>query len=156
MIKPSDSKNVCAHCKSPKIQYYGATYGGYHYYYKCPDCQKYTEQYISLNKMRVMYFVVYFLIMAPSIVAFLILLDLDPGLAILFCLATTLLFAIFSYKYRWCAVEYRVAGTIALDNLPSDRWIIRPAKGIRFIIGVLFIAAITAYVAIFFLNLARQ
>ena len=106
--------------------------------------------------MRAMYFVVYFLLMAPALVAFLLLLDLGPGPALSFCLAVMLLSAIVFYRHRRCAVEHRFSGTIALDAVPGDRWMIRPARGIRLIIGILFLTAITAYVAIFLLNLARQ
>jgi hypothetical protein len=153
-MKLSDNKLVCAHCKSLNIIFYGATYGGYHYYYKCLDCFKYTERYCSLKNMRIILFVI-FLNLAVVIAVFNFLLDFKSDLAISYSFATTFLLAIFYYKYRWSGFE-----TIVRDNLPNDRWIIHvSSKRIRLIARVIvsiFVAAFIAYVAIFFLNLAGQ
>lgn len=157
-MKLSDNKLVCAHCKSRNMRYYGGTFGGYHYYYRCSDCQKYTELYCSLKNMRIMYFVLC-LIMTLAVAVFLILLDIhsgSSGLTILYSFATMFLYAIFVYKYRWSAFE-----PIARENLPNDRLIIHvPGKRVSLIIvrviAGIFVAAFIAYVAIFLLNLARQ
>ena len=43
MFNPPGSKENCPHCKSSKMEYYGGTPGGFHFYYRCSNCRKYTE-----------------------------------------------------------------------------------------------------------------
>lgn len=156
MIKQLDGKIVCANCKSLNVKYYGTTFHGYHYYYKCNDCQKYTECSISIKNMRIRYFILWSIIVFALTIFFILLSDISAAPAILFLFSAALLLILFGYKYRWTGFQ-----TIVRENLPDDRVIMHALdKGItlilmRILLGF-FVAAFIAYIAFFFVNLSRN
>jgi hypothetical protein len=151
MIDPASPKGNCPHCKSSEMEYYGSTFGGFHFYYKCIRCQKYIEYRISLKNFLIMSSII-FLVMVFSFVVPLSVLNDNSRLAILFFVGSVVLFSIVGYRYRWCFYE-----SITLEDLQTGLWIIHaPSKKIRLLIVAIFIAALLAYIGIFILNLIRE
>ena len=151
MIDPATRKGNCPDCKSSEMEYYGFTFGGLHYYYKCSRCQKYIEYRITLKNFLIMNSII-FLVMVFTFVVPLSVLHDHPRLAILFFIGSVLLFSIVCYRYRWYFYE-----TIALEDLQTDLWIIHAyRKKIRLLIVAIFIAVLLAYTGIFILNLIRE
>jgi hypothetical protein len=151
MIDPARPKDNCPHCKSSEMEYLGFTFGGFHFYYKCLSCQKYTEYCITLKNYLIMSFII-LLMMLFSIAIPLSVFNKHVGLAIIIiCLAFDL-FWMFGYKYRFYFYEL-----IALDELQIDLKIIHAfSKRIRLIIVVIIISVFLAYAGIFTFNLLRQ
>ena len=150
MIDPLSPKGNCPHCKSSKMEYCGFTYM-FHFYFKCLECNRYIEYRTSLKY----YAIVTCVMMAMAVFAFSFPFSLFPDdshLSVLSFFIIILLFTIVGYKYRWYGVE-----TIALEKLPSDRWIIPalPTK-IRLPILYILVAALIAYTGICIYNLTRQ
>jgi hypothetical protein len=151
MIDPASPKGNCPHCKSSKMEYYGSTLGGFHFYYKCSRCQKYVEYRITLKNFVIMSSII-FLAMVFSFVVPLSVLSDNSRLAILFFVGSVVLFSIVGYRYRWYFYE-----SIPLEDLQTDLWIIYAAsKKTRLLIVTILIAALLAYTGIFILNLTRQ
>lgn len=151
MSNPIIPNKNCAHCNSSRMEYYGCTFGGFHFYYKCLDCHKYTEYRISLKNMLVISFIILLSMAFITILAISILL-LSPLLAIVFFFASIILYLLIVYRYRWYGWE-----KIALKHIPSDSGILRaPNKRIRFIILAFFIVAFLGYTTVFIINLLRQ
>jgi hypothetical protein len=151
MFDPLSPKGNCPHCKSSKMEYYGFTFGGLHFYYRYLNCRKYGEYRISLKNFLIMNSII--LLMMVFVIALpLFILNVNSLLAILFFLGSVVLFSIVGYKYGWYFFE-----SIALEDLQTDLWIIHaPVKKIRLIIDAILIAVLLAYTGIFILNLIRQ
>jgi hypothetical protein len=155
MTKLPAKKIVCANCKSLNVKYYGATLHGYHYYYKCNDCQKYTEYCISIKNMRISLLILWSIIVLALVVFFILLSNCNTDSAIVWFFSTAFFLMLTGYKYRWTVFQ-----TLVLENLPNDRVIMHALdKGItlilmRILLG-LFVAAFIAYIAFFFVNLYR-
>jgi len=80
------------------------------------------------------------------------LLESNPPIAFLFAYALFIMFLIFAYKYRFFGYK-----KIALSRLPDDPWILRsPRRKIRLIVVVTFIAVVSTYAGIIFVNLMRR
>ncbi len=143
-------KGRCPHCKSPEMQYYGFTFGGMHFFYKCASCHNYVEYYTSTKKLLLPYIVI-LLGMAFVIVITFSLLEIDKRWAIIFFTGSIILSFYVSHRYRWYGFK-----KIALKDLPSDLFIIRvPSKRLRLIILVIVSVALLAYASIGFFNLAQ-
>ena len=151
MFDPASPKGNCPHCKSSEMQYYGFTFGGLHFYYKCSRCQKYIEYRTTLKNFLIISSII-FLVMVFSFVVPFSVLHYNSRLAMLFFVGSVVLFLIVGYRYGWCLYE-----SIALEDLQTDLWIIRAAsKKIRLLIVAIFIAALLAYTGIFIFNLIRE
>jgi hypothetical protein len=151
MFDPASPKGNCPHCKSSEREYYGFTFGGLHFYYKCLRCQKYTEYRIAFKNYLIMSSII-LLIMVFTVVVPLSLLNVNSRMAILVFVGSVVLFSILGYKYRWYFFE-----SIALEDLQTDLWIIHaPSKKIRLIITAIFIAVLFVYGGILVFNLIRQ
>lgn len=150
MIDPLRPRGNCPHCKSSRMEYYGFTFM-FHFYFKCLDCNRYVEYRVSLKY----YIILTCVMMAMGVFAFSVPFSLfphDSHLALLSFFIIILLFSLIGYKYRWHGFR-----AIALDKLPSDRWIIPtlPTK-IRLPIFYILIAGLIAYTGICICNLTRQ
>jgi membrane protease YdiL (CAAX protease family) len=151
MIDPPSPKRNCPHCKSSEMEYYGFTFVGLHFYYKCSRCQKYTEYRIAFRNYLIMSSII-LLIMVFSFAVPLSVLGHNSALAILVFAGSVVLFSIIGIKYRWYLFE-----AIALEDLPTDLSIIHvPSKKIRLIIIAIFIAVLFAYGGILVVNLMQQ
>jgi hypothetical protein len=151
MFNLPGSKENCPHCKSSKMEYYGGTPGGFHFYYRCTNCRKYTEYRVSSKKFLIACSIL-FLMMVFSIALTLFIFSISPILATLFFLGSVVLFWIVDFKY-----ERNFYESIALEDLQTDLWIIHAAsKKSRLVIAatffVLFVAFL-AYIGILFLTL---
>ena len=151
MFDPARPKGNCPHCKSSEMQYYGFTFGGLHFYYKCNRCHKYIEHRITLRNYLIMSSII-FLVMVSTFVVPLSVFNDNSRLAILLFVGAVVLFSTVGYRYRWRFYE-----SIALEDLQTDLLIIHaPSKTIRLLIVAIFIAGLLAYTGIFVLNLIRQ
>ena len=145
-------RKTCAHCGSSELQYYGQTLGYFHYYYKCSNCQKYTEHYyplrtqVTINAVWLLLFVVFGLLVLNSN---------SPKTGILYFSAIAVLTWTIFYKCRRAFIK-----VIPIDRLPDDRAILRPAnRTLRLLliaIFVIFAIGLAIYASIFYLNLSRQ
>jgi hypothetical protein len=144
-------KTSCAHCKSSKMEIYGVTLYGLHYYYRCLVCHKFTE-YRAPFKNWLIISVIVLIIAAVSIAAFFFLLNINSTMAVAYSLICLLLLSIVCYKSGWFGYQ-----AIALESLPNGIGIIRALpKRIRIIIAFIFIAILIGYLGLLILNLARQ
>jgi len=133
------------------MEYLGFTLGDRHFYYRCLKCRKYTEYRISLKDFLIMNSII-LLMMVFAIALPLSVLSVNPLLAIVIFLGSVVLFSIVGYKYGWYFCE-----SIALDNLPTDLWIIHaPSKRIRWISATILTAVLLAYAGIVIFNLMRE
>ena len=140
----------CPHCGSSQMEYYGFTYGGLHYYFRCLTCHRFTEYRISYTRMLAISIVTLaLLIFLISVTVSTI--GVNPIIAIIFWFICLILFGIRS-KYRWYGFK-----TIAITELPKDLFIMRaPKKRTRLlIIGVLLIILL-AYAGIIIFNSMQQ
>jgi hypothetical protein len=151
MIDPLRPKGNCPHCKSSELEYFGFTFGGFHFYFKCSRCQKYIEYRITLKNYLIMSSII-FLVMVFSFVLPFSVLNRASRLAILFFIGFVVLYMIVSYRYRWYLYE-----PIPLVDLPTDFSIIpAPGKKSRLLFVAIFIAVLLAYTGIFILNVVRD
>jgi hypothetical protein len=137
------NKNMrsCSHCNSADMQYYGFAANTIHYYYQCNHCYKFTEYHITSQRLLLIAFLT--LTLYTAIVA---------SLAIAgFLLLGSMLLFVAAYKYEW------FTEIIALDSLPSDRFIIRAyPKKVRYILIVFFYAALLSYIGLIIYNRMRH
>ena len=151
MFDLASPQGNCPHCKSSKMEYYGFTFGGFHFYYKCIRCQKYTEYRIAFKNFLIMSSII-LLMMVFSFAVPLSVLSRNSRLAILAFVGCVVLFSIVGYRYRWYFYE-----PIALQDLPTDLWVVRAvSRKARLIIVTIFIVALLAYTGIFIFNVIRE
>ena len=140
MFNPPGFKENCPHCKSSKMEYYGGTPGGFHFYYRCSNCRKYTEYRVS-SKNFLIAISILFLMMFFSIALTLFIFSIGPLSAILFFLGSVVLFWIVVFKYERYFYE-----SIALEDLQTDLWIIHAAsKKSRLVIAATFIVFLLCF-----------
>ncbi len=151
MFGPANPKGGCPHCESSEMEYLGFTFGGLHYYYKCPGCQQYTEYRITSKNYLIMSSII-LLMMVLAIVVPLSVFNVNSRMAMLVFAGSVVLFSIIAIRYEWYFYE-----PIALEDLPTDLWIIRaPRKNIRSIIIAIFVFVLLLYGGILIINLMRQ
>ncbi len=151
MFDPAAPKGNCTHCKSSELEYYGSTFGGFHCYYKCLNCQKYTEYRMGLRNFLMMNLII-FLMMIFTIAVPLSVLSVNSRLAIFVFVGSVILFLILGYKYRWYFYE-----SIAVEDLETDIWIIHASnKNVRRAIAAIFIVVLLSYAGIIIHNLIRE
>ncbi len=144
-----DIRKICPHCNSPALKYFGWTPGGFHYYFKCSNCQKYTEYYYSLTAQITIAAatLLFFVIFAVLIIS----LD-SPKNGKFYFLAVVVLSSAIAYKYRWSFIKI-----IPIDGLPDNRWIM-PAlnRSLRLVLILILVIGFVIYTGVFLLNLSRQ
>ena len=154
MFDPPGFKENCPYCKYSKMEYYGFTPGGFHFYYRCSNCRKYAEYYFS-SKTFLTTSVIIFLIIVFAIALTLFIWSISHLSAILFFLGFIVLSLMANHKYG--RYSYK---SIALEDLQTDLWIIRAAsKRSRLVIAAIFfvfLVVFLAYIGIFIVNLTRQ
>ena len=145
------AQEICPHCKASLMEYYGFTFSGLHYYYKCLKCQRYTEYRLPFKKYLLMTFII-LIIMVSTIALFFSALDVNSSLAGLVLIGSVLTFGIVSHRYRWYLWE-----TIPLEEAPNDEFIFRVFhRKARIIITSLIVAVLFVYACIFISNLIQQ
>lgn len=154
MFDPPGFKENCPYCKSSEMEYYGYASGGFHFYYRCSTCRKYTEYHISSKNFLVGSSII-FLMMVFSITLTLLIFNISPLAAMLFFLVSIALFLIVIFKCEDYFFESVVTDDLQVDLLtihdPSNK-IRLTIIAIYFILFVLFLA----YIGIFILNLVGQ
>ncbi len=145
-----NKKRICAHCQSSALEFYGYIPGGFHYYYECQNCKKYTEYYypVKIQIYAAVVTISIFTAFAMSMVIF----EQSLRTAVLIFLAVAAV-SLFALKY----ITTPLFKAIPLVELPAGQLII-PGFPRTFskIIVVLFIVAAVFYFGVFFINLARQ
>ena len=150
MFDPASPQRNCAHCKSSKMEYYGATVHNFTVYYKCSKCQKYTEYRIGFKNLLILSSII-LLMMVFSFAGPLSVLDGNPQLAIWASIGCVVLCLIVIYRYGMYFYE-----SVALRDLPTDLLIFpAPNKKVRFVIVTILIVALLAYAGIFIFNVIR-
>lgn len=142
-------RRICAHCSSPALQYSGWTLGGFHYYYKCSTCQKYTEYYYPLKTQVTIAAITLLLLVAfGSLVTNL---NFPKTRGFYFSAIVVLLTAI-SYKYRRAFIKIN-----PIDRLPVDGAILpAPNRSLRLLFITILFIALVIYASVFLSNLNGQ
>ncbi len=132
------------------MHYYGYALSGMYYYYQCLNCQKYSEYHVTSKLLIVSQLV--FLFILVTVVATYTMLVRSPDFAFSLFFGSIIMLLLVGYKYRWSGYEITV-----LDNLPSNRRIIRNhMRRSRFIALLFFSACLLIYLSVFVYNMLRQ
>lgn len=145
-----NKQRLCAHCQSVALEFYGYIPGGFHFYYVCNNCKKYTEYYYPFKGQ--IYAAVVTILIFTAFAVTMVIFDQSLSTAVLIFLAITAVL-LFFFKY----LTSPLVKAIPIAELPAS-WLIIPAFPKTFskvVVGLLIIAAVF-YFGIFFIHLARQ
>jgi hypothetical protein len=151
MLEPASPKKICPHCKSAKMEHCGSSLG-FQFYYKCLDCHRFTEFSLS-SKKNFGDSIVVLLCMCFSLVVSILLIDTHhPRLAIFAFFGSLAVYLIIAKKFRLFFYNLN-----AIENLPTDHWIIPPpGRKNRVILIVVVCTVVFTYAGIVVYNLLRQ